>query len=504
MLEQTGSRWRSEAPFVIPGVAGAAILLWALGRAGVAAANPLWLVILILAIATIVSYAVDNFYGACPRWQIHLRIAAKVLAVAACVYMTGWGPMLMVGLLYPVADTLENFGTGATAAALGWVVVAVAMGQTAIAFRIAPSFVRPSTTQGLGALALAGLVAAALYLRIAIVRRSDAQQALAREQERFRELVRNSSDLTFVVGADGTIEYASPSARWIDAPSPPALASLATAVHPDDAEVLEAMFDRVRPCHGAMASDEVRLHHTDGSWRWVELVATNMVGNPAVGGLILNGRDVTDRKLAESDLAIRATHDPLTGAPNRVLLLERLEHALGRTARGNGAVGVLYIDLDRFKEVNDRFGHDVGDLVLVRVVERLTALLRRSDTLARAGGDEFVVLLDPEDTTSSQEMTERARTVAERVIACCDEPIEIQGEAAKVGASVGICVGRAPRTAHELLRAADLAMYRAKEEGRGRFTEEPAPGESGRSGSNYPVGEDPYPLYLDLHQVTWL
>jgi diguanylate cyclase (GGDEF)-like protein len=234
------------------------------------------------------------------------------------------------------------------------------------------------------------------------------------------------------------------------------------------------MLDRATSSCAAMASDEVRLRHVDGPWRWVELVATNMVGNAAVGGIVMNGRDITERKLAESDLAMRATHDPLTGVANRVLLLERLEHALERTTRSETTVGVLYVDLDRFKEVNDRFGHDAGDQLLVVLVDRVTALLRRSDTLARVGGDEFVVILDPDGAGSGDEMTERATTVATRLIACCATPAVIDGETIEVGASVGIAVGAPPRTATELLRAADLAMYRAKHEGRGRFSLEQA------------------------------
>lgn len=458
---------------MLPALVAVVLLIWGAGKLGLAARTPLLAVAPIVTAAAVASYAVDYWHRPCSRWKLHARVALKTLAVAACIYLTGWGPMLVVGLLYPVADTLENFGAGAAAAAIGWVTVAVAAGQVAVAYGLAPSMVRPSTVQGLAALALAGLVAAALYLRLAIVRRSEAQAALAREQERFRALVQRSSDVILVTGIDGEILYASPSAHSI-ASGEGGAARLHDAVHPDDLELLDAMLEQARESAGATASDEIRVQMRDGSWHWIELVATNLLETPAVEGVVMNGRDVTERKLAESDLAMRATHDPLTGLPNRALLLERLEQALARTSRAAGQVAVLYVDLDRFKEVNDRFGHEAGDLLLVTLVERMRALLRHPDTLARIGGDELVVLLEPLGPagpagSAGVDVTERAASVATRLIACCEEPVHVEGNTLEVSASVGIAICSAGCKAVEAIRRADLAMYRAKREGRARY-----------------------------------
>ena len=168
-------------------------------------------------------------------------------------------------------------------------------------------------------------------------------------------------------------------------------------------------------------------------------------------------RDVTERRSAVHELVHRSTHDVLTGLANRALLLDRLEHALERRQRHRASVGILFIDLDRFKSVNDRFGHEVGDHLLVAVAERLRRSVRPEDTVARLGGDEFVVLCEDLDSPRT------AVAVAERVVAALAPPVRLREEDVSLAASIGVaCANETNCDADTLLREADVAMYQAK------------------------------------------
>ncbi len=175
-------------------------------------------------------------------------------------------------------------------------------------------------------------------------------------------------------------------------------------------------------------------------------------------------RDVTALKVKEAYLSHRALHDPLTGLPNRVLLLDRLEAALARMRRHQSHLAVLYLDLDRFKTVNDNLGHEVGDRLLQVVGQRLQDTLRPSDSVARLGGDEFAALL-----ADLHEPAE-AMQVADRLLAAISEPVEIDGNSFVTTVSIGITAATDGDTsAGELLRRADFAMYTAKDRGRARI-----------------------------------
>ncbi|MGD0453849.1 MAG: EAL domain-containing protein [Solirubrobacteraceae bacterium] len=222
-------------------------------------------------------------------------------------------------------------------------------------------------------------------------------------------------------------------------------------VHPDDVEqTLGPMLDR-----DSVASEleniTTRYQHRDGSWRWL-LWSARRDGD----SWYTAAKDVTDRVWLER----QALHDPLTSLPNRLLLMDRARQALARLHRSDGVVAMLFIDLDRFKAVNDNLGHDVGDRLLRSVSERLAELMRDSDTVARLGGDEFVILAEDIDGDGE------ALALAERVLDALERPFPLGSAEVAILASVGISVAHRPDTDPEaMLREADVAMYRAKNAG---------------------------------------
>ncbi|HST61489.1 MAG TPA: EAL domain-containing protein [Longimicrobium sp.] len=236
-----------------------------------------------------------------------------------------------------------------------------------------------------------------------------------------------------------------------------------TRVHPDDLRRVQG--ELAASIGGGRTHFEIehRVMHRDGSWRWTRARAVTVFapdGRPVrIAGSL---SDITEQKVAEELLLHHALHDVLTGLPNRSLLIDRLNIALRRTARSGGSVGVLFMDLDGFKVVNDSLGHATGDRLLDAVARRLEGCLRPSDTVARMGGDEFTVLL--EDLRDAAE----ARAVAERVHEALREAFVLDGRPVFTTASVGIAVGAAGATPESLLRDADTAMYRAKSQGRAR------------------------------------
>jgi len=297
--------------------------------------------------------------------------------------------------------------------------------------------------------------------------RKRAEDALRESDERFRSLVQNASDMISILDADGTVRYQSPSTiRLLGYEPDERIGSHGfDRIHPTDRPEIESLFQRLVADPGKSVRTEYRVSHGDGSWRVLESKITNLLENPAVRGVVLNSRDVTDRKEAEARLVHDALHDALTGLPNRPLLMDRLEHCLGHTPRRRDyRCAVLFLDLDRFKMVNDSFGHAAGDQLLVQVSERLLGCLRPTDTLARLGGDEFAILL--EDVTDAG----NAVRVAQRIGQALRKPFELEGREIYSSASIGIALSTLEsRSGEELVRDADTAMYRAKSRGRGGY-----------------------------------
>jgi diguanylate cyclase (GGDEF)-like protein/PAS domain S-box-containing protein len=222
-------------------------------------------------------------------------------------------------------------------------------------------------------------------------------------------------------------------------------------MHPEDVERTLALMRPGMHEREQLESFTNRYRHRDGTWHWL-LWSARRDGDTWYAAV----KDVTDRLWLER----QALHDPLTTLPNRVLLMDRTCQALTRLHRSNSMVALLFIDLDKFKAVNDNLGHDVGDQLLVGIAERLAELMRDSDTVARLGGDEFVVLA--EDIASEEE----AMALAERVLEALERPFPVAKAEVAMLASVGVAVSASPDADPEaMLREADLAMYRAKAAG---------------------------------------
>jgi diguanylate cyclase (GGDEF)-like protein/PAS domain S-box-containing protein len=294
---------------------------------------------------------------------------------------------------------------------------------------------------------------------------------LIRQSEaRFSSLVQNSSDVVMVVEADSTIRYMSPSVERVLGHGPGQLegTKLTVLIHPDDrAGVLQFLTSGGREEDAHPGLTEFRMKHRDDFWLHVETLRTNLMHDENVKGIVLNTRDVSERKAFEEQLQHQAFHDAVTGLANRALFKDRVEHMIERQARDNLPVSILFMDLDDFKTINDSLGHAAGDRMLAEVGERVKNSLRQADTAARLGGDEFAVLL--EDGGDGVDAAE----VAARILASLEGPFHLEGKEVFARASIGIATADAqtggPEGAEELLRNADVAMYMAKEAGKGRY-----------------------------------
>jgi diguanylate cyclase (GGDEF)-like protein/PAS domain S-box-containing protein len=288
---------------------------------------------------------------------------------------------------------------------------------------------------------------------------------LRRSETRFRSMVQNSSDLIILLDRDGRMRFVSPAITRILGGTATKRTDHAVAelVHDEDVEWIDALIERLAATPGSVSGGEVRLRHVDGRWRWVELVGTSLLHDPDVRGIVLNCRDVTERRALEEQLRHQAFHDPLTNLANRPLLVDRIEHELeGRPLESQAMTAVLLMDLDDFKTVNDSLGHAAGDELLAAIADRVRTTLRGRDTAARIGGDEFGILV----RTGERREVE---AIAERILAAVREPLTIGDHQLTVAASMGIAFAIGPQaTADELLRSADVAMYMAKARGKGR------------------------------------
>jgi diguanylate cyclase (GGDEF)-like protein/PAS domain S-box-containing protein len=263
---------------------------------------------------------------------------------------------------------------------------------------------------------------------------------------------------TGILAADptGGVVYANGAAAELFWMSPAALLEQGwlAPVHIDDLEEVQA----------AAAAALSGLAHQDVTFqlwidadhaRWVHARFSGLRSSTGRNGWVAALEDITSRRAAEHALSFQATHDALTGLPDRLLLRDRLEQGVARLDRHNATLGVLFVDLDGFKSVNDEHGHAVGDTVLVELARRIAGAVRPGDSAARVGGDEFVVVADDVDEA-------RALAIAERVANAVAAPLDIEGTDIALGASIGVTLAAQGESVDDILNRADQAMYRAK------------------------------------------
>ncbi len=281
-------------------------------------------------------------------------------------------------------------------------------------------------------------------------------------EERVRALVEHSSDIIAVVGPDLTVRWQSTAVQRTLGHPVEALVGrrLSSLVHPDDAQLLESHFAAATSKPGTVTFT-ARVRHASGGWRHLEAIAENRLADPAIEGVVLSMRDITERKALEDELRHQAFHDALTGLANRALFEDRLTHGLAGARRHGRPVAVLFLDLDDFKTINDSLGHSSGDELLRAVAIRIAGIIRVTDTAARLGGDEFAVLLEIMDDDNDGER------IAGRLLEELQPPFQIGDRELRVSASIGVAVSDGSLGVDELLRNADTAMYAAKEADKG-------------------------------------
>jgi diguanylate cyclase (GGDEF)-like protein/PAS domain S-box-containing protein len=297
------------------------------------------------------------------------------------------------------------------------------------------------------------------------------QLLTSKSEARFASLVQNATDVIMVVDADSTIRYLSPSVERMLGYAPSLLEGtrLTGLIQREErANVLQFLTSAERGADDHPALTEFRMRHKLDFWVNVEALRTNLLHDENVRGIVLNTRDVSERKAFEEQLAHQAFHDSVTGLANRSLFKDRVQHAIERQGRDGDPVTILFMDLDDFKTINDSLGHAEGDRLLAEVGERVKGSLRAGDTAARLGGDEFAVLL--EDGGDGVDAAE----VASRILGRLEAPFHLEGNDVFVRASIGIASAdqaevTRPEGSEELLRNADVAMYMAKEAGKGRY-----------------------------------
>jgi diguanylate cyclase (GGDEF)-like protein/PAS domain S-box-containing protein len=283
-------------------------------------------------------------------------------------------------------------------------------------------------------------------------------------EQRLRSLLQNSSDLLAVLDVDGRLLHPTPNAVLDYPPGSLVGADCFELVHPEDATAVRRAVAACVATHDAAEpiAVEARLRHVEGRWRNFAMKMANCTDIPAVGGIVVNGHDITDRKRYEADLEHAAQHDSLTDLPNRTLLVERLDAAL--RVNDPRRAGVLFVDVDHFKVLNDGRGHTIGDRLLRAVAVRLRESLRPGDTAARFGGDEFVVVCTGID--GAQDL----QRIANQLLDTLGEPFDLEGERLTITVSIGLAITDDHCSPQSLLRDADAAMYEAKQRGRNGTT----------------------------------
>ncbi|AHF00107.1 sensor domain-containing diguanylate cyclase [Thioalkalivibrio paradoxus] len=299
---------------------------------------------------------------------------------------------------------------------------------------------------------------------------------LSQSESRYRQVVDNIREIAFQIDNDGRIVFLN--TAWEVVTGFPVAESLGTRlldyVQEEDRDGLQAMLDGLVVAQGEHSHGQFRWQSRDGRYRWLEITArAGWDAEDCLAGVFGTLEDVTERRHREEAIRALAFHDALTGLPNRRLLLDRLQQALVSSRRNRCHGALMFIDLDRFKDLNDTFGHEQGDLLLKEVAQRLRVQVRQSDTVARFGGDEFVVIVAPLSRDGG-EAGVQARQIAEKLRSALSAPVTLNGQPYCVTPSIGVQMfAGVDVTVPELLREADEAMYAAKAAGRDRVVMRP-------------------------------
>jgi diguanylate cyclase (GGDEF)-like protein/PAS domain S-box-containing protein len=443
--------------------------------------EPAWLWALVFVAVPLANLTVDRLYARQPqRWALHLRIGVQAAAVTVVIYLSGWGPVLWGAFAFLALENVTQQGSRVWRTTAFWSLSGILVGQLCIWQGWMPSVL--SLARGTGVAIMGGFVmifvirmAGAVMeqkenaikgMEVALEGKEAAQATLLLSEDRFRSLIQNSSDVTMVIDASIIFRYVSPGVTDLLGFEPEELVGRRATdlAHPDDGPRLHEGLGAQLQVAARSDVIQLRLQRKDGSWCDVEAVVSNQLDRPSIAGYVANVRDITERKRFEALLAHRALHDPLTGLANRQLILDRADQMLARARRTGEPVAAYFIDLDNFKDANDSLGHEAGDLLLKAVAGRLLGLLRASDSVGRLGGDEFVILAEGMSLDAGPQL------VAGRIREALREPFRVEGFEGvpiTVTASVGIAVGDRS-AAQDLLRDADIALYRCKAEGRDR------------------------------------
>jgi diguanylate cyclase (GGDEF)-like protein/PAS domain S-box-containing protein len=466
---RNGAAARSRLATVLPSLLAAAVVFPVLfaGRFfGFVADVPVWVLLLAFVIPAIAAYGTILLLPpGGSRAAMRVRVAVVSLTVGTIIYVIGWGAVLAIGLVFGVLEEFRHEGSSVMRPAIISVAAVTLLGEILVAVGVMPTLVPEPQGHGLALLECLGASLIIAFLSFAYGEKEVVESSLRNSEERLKALVQHASDAIVVIEPDGAVKYASPAVDRLLGFAPERLERFTRELmHDDHADLAEATLRDVLAEHGTVKWIELPLRHADGEYKWFEVGLTNLIEDASVQGIVCNMRDITERRSAQEELQFQAHHDALTRLPNRWYFLERLEQAQ-RVAHENASyVAVLFLDVDRFKIVNDSLGHEVGDRMLVSVSERLATCLRPGDIVARFGGDEFTVLLH--DLAEP----EIALRVADRIVAAMRDPLLIEGHELFVSASVGCALSRSGADrAGDLLQQADLAMYVAKEKGRARW-----------------------------------
>ena len=457
----TRPKWlRRVGAWAVEPLASLPVLI-ALHWYGLLGPSPLWLLVLLVLAAGVVQQpdVQRRVIADGTRRHLHRGIALQFGLFGLAIYLCGWGPLLAIVLTIVATMYLRVHGSAAWRPAVLWALVVIGAGQVGVALGWVYCYLSPTLAQAAGILGAQTAVFLIRALGVSAEQRERAEAAVRSREERFRALVQDSCDVVSVVDCNGRTQYVSPAIEQLTGLRADEFmaAEYSRWLHPGDHADGARIFEQALADPGGEHRVELRLWHARGDLRWMEATVRNLLDNPAVGGLVVTYRDVTERRAIQERLIHDAHHDPLTGLANRAAFLRGLAQSFLDGLSSAGTPAVLFVDLDGFKQVNDTHGHQCGDELIISVAAMLRRSVLGSDIVGRLGGDEFGIVLT--SVTSSDD----AVTVAKRILAEMDHPVLIGGQELYARASVGVAVAEPGNAnADELLHHADIAMYGAK------------------------------------------